>query len=71
MEVPKENPLENYKNCQLKSTSCGDYPRRRKKGCVILKKLREDVGPLFDADIVIAVYELIGLRTEVRLNVDD
>lgn len=71
MENPPEDPSKNYKNCQFKSTSCGDYSRRHEAGCVILKNLKDNVGTLFDADVVITEYELICLRSETLLNLDD
>lgn len=67
----KENPKDNPKNCQFNSAECGNYTRHHNKnGCVILKDLQEDVGPLFGADVVITESDLICLRSKTILNLE-
>lgn len=69
MENKEEDPKTNPKNCQFESYSCGNYVLCRGiVGCVKLKDLNQDVGPLFDADICLTEYDLICLRSPKNLD---
>lgn len=59
------------KKCQFDCSSCGNLSNQYEEiELVVLKDLVNDLGPLFDADIILPEYELIRMRSTTRANLN-